>query len=245
MTTADFRTRAEMSESDVLAQVIAGSPDFRAFYEAERPRICSRLVWVQDWSLPVGVDFRVTHFAGDTHYIRLRRLPALSQDAPWIAHELIHVLMDEEGFPTLGTSMRFESLAAALSSMVADLVVEKRLASFGFDVSAQHIRELAESLRQLEPIHSEPTGSLTRLLWAANYAGHLLAAQPFGEPAELSRLRQLISTRFPQVAARAEELIDRVRRVGFDTPEQQSRLFSDIIDIYGLSAILALRPHII
>ncbi len=84
MTTTDFRNRAEMSESDILAGVIAGSVEFRAFYEAERPRICSRLVWVQDPSLPVGIDFRVTHFVGDAHYIRLRRLPALPQDTPWM-----------------------------------------------------------------------------------------------------------------------------------------------------------------
>lgn len=84
MTAADFRTHPVTSEPDVLAEVIAGSVEFRAFYEAERPRICSRLVWVQDPSLPVGIDFRVTHFVGDAHYIRLRRLPALSQDAPWM-----------------------------------------------------------------------------------------------------------------------------------------------------------------
>ena len=84
MTAADFRTRAEMSESDILAGVIAGSREFQRFYVAERPRICSRLVWVQDPSLPVGIDFRVTHIAGDAHHIRLRRVPALPQDTPWM-----------------------------------------------------------------------------------------------------------------------------------------------------------------
>lgn len=240
MAAADFRTYSEASESVVLADVIAGSAEFRAFYEAERQRLASRILWVQDPSLPIGVDFRVTHFAGDLHYIRLRRLPAEPRDAPWIAHELVHVRMDEEGFPTLGTPMRFESLASALSSMVADLVVDKRLARFGFDVSAQHSQELTESLRQLDPICSEPVGALTRLLWAANYASHLLAAEFFGEPAELPQLRQLMQDRFPHVTARAKELVEQVRRVGFDTPAQQTRLLLDIITSSGLSAILTL-----
>jgi hypothetical protein len=65
---------------------------------------------------------------------------------------LEHFVLDAEGFSSIGAVIQYETLASAINSMVADLLVSARLAKFGFNLREDYEREIAEAKRQLERI---------------------------------------------------------------------------------------------
>ena len=94
--------------------------------------------------LPVGINFRTSQI-NDKHFIYLRRIPPITDDALKIAHELQHVLHSDNGMPSLGVKeKKYDFFASAINSSIHDL----------FD--------------------SEPKDELTLLKWSFNYASSKL-----------------------------------------------------------------------
>ena len=125
-------------EAYVVGELLKSSKEFRAFYQERRKRIVEELHWAHDPALPAGIDYRHSSTAsgrGTAHYIRLRRIPALVEDACKVAHELEHAVLAAEGFPATG-SRPPENLSSALNSMLADPIANGRLRTYGFDLRA-------------------------------------------------------------------------------------------------------------
>jgi hypothetical protein len=229
----------------VLYDLLTHSLRFRTYYHAERDTIGSDLLWAQDSTLPEGIDYRRTILSntglGTTaKVIRLRRIPAEAADAMGVAHELQHFVLDREGYPTVGALPAFETLSAALASMIHDPVVNARLRDFGFDLQQSYDTEVQESIRQLTPIPYEPARAVDRLHWVFNYTGKLLDRELLGlVPDDTADAFQAwFSLRYPTIAAEAHNLCSLITTVGYALPEQQLHLFQTIIQRYHLEQVM-------
>jgi len=129
-------------EDFVISELLKSSPEFSAFYSAERRKITKPLNWVRDLSLPVGIDYRSTRLSNGTQVIRLRRVPAILENAMKIAHELQHLVLDYEGFVNTGAMVQYETVSSSLNSMIHDPLVNSRLKVYGFDLRQDYETEL-------------------------------------------------------------------------------------------------------
>jgi len=229
-------------EEFVIGELLQTASEFQRFYREERKKIVGRIYWAQDSTLPKGIDYRNTRIEAGEQIIQvilLRRVPASLEDAFKIAHELEHLVLDTEGFPSTGVfNPCYESLSSALNSMVADLIVDQRLQKYGFDLRADYEAEAAESLRQLERVPRPPAGRLDRTHWIFNYVAKVLYWELLDTREEHCGFQAWFDGKFPDTASRAKKLLARVKRVGYDTPEKQKRLFQEIIRRYKLERIL-------
>src|SRR5262245_14809672 len=130
-------------EEFVIQDVFDSSSEFRAFYEAERSKLEEPVHWVHDPNLPEGIDYRCTRLSEEVRVIRLRRVPAMLQDAARVAQQLEQLVLDSEGFPATGALKACESLSSALNSMIRVPIVYSRLGGYGLDlrhVQAQQVK---------------------------------------------------------------------------------------------------------
>jgi hypothetical protein len=237
-------------EDLVISELLKSSREFQAFYQAERNKITGDVYWAHDQTMPEGIDYRSTRIvrAGKqiAQVIRLRQVPATIKDACKIAHELEHLVLDAEGFqcthplvPDTHPSFRaLELLSSSLNSMLIDPLVDSRLQGYGFDLRGEYEREVEEDIRQLSRFTRPPPGRLERTRWVFNYVDKLLYWEMLDSSGEQSEFQLWFDSRFPHIASRGKKLLARVKRTGYDTPENQSRLFQDIIRRYKLDDVL-------
>jgi len=233
---------ADIPEEFVLTELLERSPEFLAFYQAERPKIPGHLQWAQDSSLPQGIDYRYTCLPG-VKLIRLRRVPAVLADATKIAHELEHAVLDTDGFPSTGYAHgKHEDLSSALTSMLHDPLVNARLRAYGFNLPADYEREVRKSKRSLASHIQSPTHPSDRVRWTINCVGQVLEWRVayHKTSAEQPEFHRWFNTRYPDLAPDTQDLLSLVDALGFDTPEKQAALFTQIITRYNLSPSVVL-----
>ena len=237
-------------EEQVVGGLLQSCPEFRAFYDAERGKVEDPLYWVEDESLRQGIDFRVTRLGSESQMIqviRLRRVFPRLSDAFKIAHEIEHLVLDQEGFPNTYPRVQDESvdyLSSALNSMVHDPIVNSRLRGYGLDPREDYENEKAESRRQLSG-ESAPTARIVRLHWIVNYVADILEWQVAYDSPSLDggEFKRWFDERFSEIADQGRTLLALVVAKGYDTPDKQRNLFAEVIDTYRLERLIAVVPR--
>jgi hypothetical protein len=229
-------------EEFVIQDVFDSSSEFRAFYEAERSKLEEPVHWVHDPDLPEGIDCRCTRLREPVRVIRLRRVPAVLQDAARIAQQLESLVLDSEGFPATGALKTYESLSSALNSMIRVPIVYSRLTAYGFDLRRVHEQQVKGAMEQLGRIPHPPIARSDMALWMFNYVGKLLEWEVVSESSQdlAGEFQQWFDSRFPTVAETGQELFALVKAIGCDTPEKQVILFRKIIARYQLAELIFL-----
>jgi hypothetical protein len=227
-------------EEFVIEDVFDSSPEFRAFYEAERSKLDEPIHWVHDLGLPVGIDFRCTRLGEAVRVIRLRRVPAVVQDAAGIAQQLEHFILDSEGFPATGAPRQYESLSSALNSMIHGPIVYSKLGTYGFNFRELHEQQVKEAINQLGKVRTAPVAHIQTAHWVFNYVGKLLEWELVSTPWDdtVGEFQSWFDPRFPAIAAKGGELFALVKAVGCDTPEKQAILFRKIITRFCLGEVI-------
>jgi hypothetical protein len=227
-------------EQFAVGAPLAESSEFAEFYRIERPKITDEIAWVENTDLPSGVDHRTTTVVGGQRMIQMRRMPADSSDAYAVAHELGHLVMEDEGFPGLAAQRGAEHVAAALNSALHDPVVDQGLRSYGFDPRPKYFLEVSDAKAALERHSRPPDDAAGKLQWLFNYLSKLLdwdAVRTDSDPRR-EAFQSWFERRFPQFRSQSQELYSIVREVGFDTPERMQRLFESIVRRYNLEGSL-------
>lgn len=240
------------SEQFVLKDLLEQSEEFRAYYQGQRQKISRGLYWALDPTLPQGIDYRSSRYLWNgkqIQVIRLRTVPATVEDAFKIAHELEHFVLELDGFPLVSSSPKFENLASALNSMVHDPIVNSRLKKYGFDPRSDYLTEAREDQVQLTSLMRSPDDRIGRLRWMFSYVGKIIdweLVRNSSEKEQKSEFQILFDAKFPIVARRGQKLLRMVKRIGFDTPGKQTKLFEQIIRKYRLKGtLLADRSNVL
>lgn len=232
-------------EQFVIAEALEQSSALRAFYQLERTKIVEDIYWVEDRSLPRGIDFRRTSLAHRTtgaivQVIRMRRVPAVGADAMFIAHEVQHFILDTMGYPSLSTSVQFETLASTLASMLHDPIVDMTLRNYDFDLRAVYQAEVEESMCQLQTIPFAPTKPFERLRWMFNYTSKILDWEMLTDSTsgEENAFQTWFDARYPDIAGDTYDLLAFIHSIGYKQPLQQLHLLHAILQRYHLESLM-------
>ncbi len=241
-------------EQDILHGCLQGSPEFRAWYTAERGKIRGRIYWIRNSPrLPRELRFPARQIYGshqilgeDIHLIILAHLPCSLRHVSTVAHELGHAVLLGEGFPDIGVPAEIElrsGIGSALGAMLHDPLVNRGLKEYGLDVGIFYRKNL-EVASEVQGIPT-PSDPCVQTAWIFNYAGTILDGEITQIPGDdgIEQFRTSFSTSHPRIASEGERLLGMVRRMGYSDPVLLGEVYQYIIPRYHLEGIVRVRDH--
>lgn len=241
-------------EHRVLSFLLGHSERFSRYYMARRPQLNVTLFWAMDTGLPPGIDHYVTCMEGNRAVIRLRRIPPTIDDEFAIAHELQHLLVDEESFPVTAAEEQYEYLSSTLNAVLHDPLANERLRAFGFDLAAHFLDEATRSQTSLTDNNGRPlpgpSNWVQQVHWTMNLLGLMLEHEAAFQTRQPSEFEVWFADCYPAVASEARRLLAMVHQIGYDTPAQCYEAFALLINELGLKEVVyllsrsqCLTPH--
>lgn len=228
-------------ESYALQNLVLNSPEFKSFYESERPKIRRNIIWAHDPEL--GSNIRATYLPKPKeHLLAFMTLPITVDDAFDTAHELQHFICSEEGYPSVSNSALMQTssnLAPALSSSLNDPIANKRLVSFGFDLWAQYDKACISEKSYIER-KDEPVAPTEKLYYTAFYISKALNWDVccLYSPRESNEFLEWYDTKYPNFSKEAKESLALVKKIGYETPEEATAVFTELITQFELDKSL-------
>jgi len=129
-------------ENEVLSNLLSDET-FNRYYSKYRLQISKNILWVNDPKLPEGIDYRKSVHTSGVNIIRLRNIKPNVTESSKIAHEIHHVYLDCLGYPSIKSNdTKYENIAASLSSMLLDLIIEETLYLDGFNIRNDYENEM-------------------------------------------------------------------------------------------------------
>lgn len=243
------KTPLNVYEEDYIVASLLRTSPFDTFYANERANIRANILWTHDPSLPIGVDFRSTFEAdfqtGEIRTImRLRKVPAHRSHSVMIAHELTHLIVDQQGYKGVGfIDQRYENLLSALSSAFLDVLVDSRLLAYKFDLVKAYKEQATSAFTQARNI-SPPTEPLMQLLFQFNTLGLLMEWGLVRDQFDFSdsAIARWLKKNVPFLYAEAEQISVYANKHGFATPDKLYHLFFFLIQRYKMEQICYLPP---
>ena len=233
-TAPSFQT---VSEAFALRTVLTAAKPFRAFYDAERPKITGDVYWTHDLPMPPDVEAQAIRLPSATlQVIYLRHIPAGAQEALAVAHELMHLVLDAERYPFITSTSQHQALAALLNSVAQDSLIDARLREYGFDIAKKVQKEIKTALAGLDRA-GLPLDPLVQMMWVLNYAGQVLecnAVSQDGTGEQLEMFRRWFHSHHPSIAADGDALLAEMHRLDFHTPQGMHAFFAWITQHYRL-----------
>ena len=240
----------EHKEAEVR-QAFEGSERYCAFITEHRS-VVSRIRWVVDPDLPEGIRARSTQLVNVTdgsaiEVIRLARIPPEVEDEYMVVHEVMHHLVNAEGFKGLGVFVRdhspqeraLESIASAITTMLHDPLVHDRLATVGYgeEVANEYDVEVTRERRILDN-KTDPPDPFSRLHWGANYASKALDFRARHRPSDKDEFRRWFRRQFPEAAAVGERLLRIVDSYDVKRPNGVESALARIVHHFKLGHLM-------
>lgn len=223
-------------EQEAISNLLNESPNFRQLYESERRKISKPIYWGEDPTLKDGITGRSSRGQRGYKLMHLARAPAHISEAVDVAHELLHFVLDAEGFPlAISSSPELYNVATVLSSLPSDQLIDQRLIGFGFDVYEKYRLERASTIAQLANRPYPPSARLENLEWKIKYAGHVIDWEHFCKQHEaVDEFQSMFDEKYPEVASAGKELVAIIRENDYETPGNMALLFKRTVLFLGL-----------
>lgn len=237
-----------IKESEILVNLTNDSPEFKLFYKRERNNIKKSIIWVQNSSLPIDEQLAEGHIAR-TYFLSngevvviVRNNPCGINDSSTIAHELAHILLDEEGYPQVGHNPKFagkkqiETLAFYLNNMIQDPLVIEKLQSYGYDLRGEYVKECKEFGEKLKSFKA-PKDDLEQMFFAFLYVQCVLENRLlFGEEkTECSKNIDIIFSKLNYLALKGRKMLKIVDKYGMKDPDSVKTIYEEIINAFDLN----------
>ena len=249
------------AEEDVVHQLIAHSPAFKKYYEAERESI-GEILWIKsskDVELILGFQngqkgkmYHLTGKTGLNKLIVLEQIPPSLNDEFIIAHEMGHILIFNKKFPGISPHLpkNIENdeknerihLASSMTTMIHDPLCNSLLKTYGIsygNMYQDYILDMLKNWRNIE----EPVSNtyLAHIMVFGYVLTNLHDATIISESAYLEKYNKFFDNKFPNIAEEGKYVLDLIEIYGYDTPENLTLLYRDIINSMELNAVCKLQ----
>lgn len=209
------------------------SSHFHSFYKEVEARLGWPIHFERNPHKALG-DFR---FENGIARIRLNadmNMQAMEHNA---AHELLHAVQVQEGWPTtahlteLGDQSGEALVGTELGALVLDLNVEEQLQLASFDKQYSDNRRYINTKKALQNVDVPPLESPRGHIWTLRYA-YLCLTQ---SKTRRVKLRSLYLSKAPDIAKKGEEIITLLNQHGWNNPDQALTSMVAIRQALGLT----------
>jgi len=244
------------SIDDIVKPFISSSNAFNNFYKNEKSNIKDDLYWVksnleieQTLGFRKGQMGKVYRAVGKNEikrFIVLEEIPPSIKNDYLIAHEIMHDIIFNEGFPVVAPrkpnpfsheeySKRIQ-LASALSSMIHDMLCDSRLKKYGFLFDELYEIKIQGVLRSLDQLDCNGTDNLGKLFYVYQYCLTNLqnSLNVSNETNILGRYKQQYAMKYPEITHEGNVLLELINDISYDTPSKLTTLYQEIIKKHKL-----------
>lgn len=210
---------------EILGYVL--SPEVSAFVAQQMAKIKKKFVFRNIKEHPFDSHRSLNGVQeADEHTVTIWINPSGSHLDYTIAHEIMHEVLEVEGFPSTARRKEYANdewtayVGSMLKSIILDVVIDSRLLLYNIiDTSRSDV--VQQKVKQLERDHKlgQPSDYGPRFcLWVLNYLHAEI--DPVLSCREKERLKSLIGRIFPRVKSVGEELVKTVHNTGFKKPDK-------------------------
>ncbi len=197
--------------------------------------------------LPDGVLAAGKKLRAKTWVVIVRNVPADFKEETTIAHELAHIIIDNEGYPLTNVTSDFAHreemtfFLASLNNMIHDPLVIMKLKSHGYDLRREYIQECQEGLKFLQNSYIEPSG-IEEARFIFDYVKDILENKILFEDRNTAckKFLDVFGQRFGSVKIKSEILHKMISDIGIDRPDKVRRIYEIVIEKFGLSKMIFL-----
>lgn len=198
--------------------------------------------------LPEGVLAAGKKLKVKTWAVIVRNVPAVLKEETTVAHELAHIILDDEGYPLTNVTSDFayrEELAlflGLLNNMIHDPLVIMKLKSHGYDLRREYIKECQEGIKFLHNPYVAPSG-IEEAQFIFNYVKNILENKILFDDrnSACKKFLDAYGRRFGSVKNKGEILHKMISDIGIDSPDQVRRIYEMVIEKFGLSKMVFLE----
>jgi len=239
----DYLISCSICEEKLLQGILGSSTEFKNFYETERSKIKSPLIWLQNDKLRQEDQISQGRLANlgelSTGYVAItvHNNPAELSDATTVAHELAHAIIREEGFPFIGPYPECRdssviNLAFSLNNMIHDPLVIIKLLKSGFVLREEYENECLDAIRK-NNIGNKYSG-INSIVFTLFYVQQLLENELLFSDSEnhCTKLIEKIEELYPANIAKGKQIFEFIRSNGFNSPDKVRQIYEKIFDIY-------------
>jgi hypothetical protein len=206
---------------------------FADFYEAEIEPLDATIDWFYNPNLPYKFRARIHVYDDGNAYVELGNISINEDIAFLLAHELAALITAREGYqPLYSTEVECGNVSINLYDMVSSPIRDSILGRYGFDVTREFMVKFSPVLTAS---CFEPSDSMLIHYDACSYAHMVLYWQKVLDNQDTP---PNIDNRFqecrPNTWNEAQNILDLVDEIGYDTWEKATTLFQRIIEYFGL-----------
>lgn len=244
------------SKADIVKPFISSSNSFKNFYKNEKSNIKDDLYWVKS-NLEIerklgfrkgqmGKLYRAIGKNEIKRFIVLEEIPPSIKNDYLIAHEIMHDIILNEGFPGVAPlkpnpfspeehSKRIQ-LASSLTSMIHDMLCDSRLKKYGFFFDELYEIKIQGVLRSLDQLACNRTDNFGKLFYVYQYCLTNLQNSLNVNNKEniLGIYKQQYAMKYPEITHEGNDLLELINDIGYDTPSKLTTLYQEIIKKHKL-----------
>lgn len=246
------------SIDDIVKPFISSSSAFNNFYNNEKGSIKDDLCWVKS-NLEIeqklgfrkgqmGKFYRAVEKNEIKRFIVLEEIPPSIKNDYLIAHETMHDIILNKGFPGVTPrkpnpfshevySKRIQ-LASVLTSMIHDMLCDSRLKKYGFLFDESYEIKIQGVLRSLDQLDCNRTDNLGKLFYVYQYCLTNLqnSLNVNNETNSLGRYKQQYAMKYPEITQKGNVLLELINDIGYDTPSKLTVLYQEIFKKHKLES---------
>jgi hypothetical protein len=213
---------------------LAKDTAFSALYKLERPKIPFPISWRQKNTLPECAGRSEYNLTNSEGTIYLPRIPATKDNAVSAAHELMHFVLDMEGFPFVSSPQLNDPISPAMSDLLTDPVINQRLAPYEFDLKANYECLTGNAMDNLSRVENPPD-RIARIQWVIQTVGLILEYEVITGHTRVGPYQTWFSRRYPNIGKEVAKRVEMIRGMGWNTPKKQVSVLLRLIKLYNLS----------
>jgi hypothetical protein len=214
---------------------------FLKFLKNERVKVKGHIIWGSEEALTSKARcFTVNGETENLYVIKFRKTPIEIKDVFIPAHELQHVLCNEQGFPGIQLNEKFignvayETLASVIANSIADPIVNKKiLKNYDFDFTSYYMEQLNTQIPMIKQFPANELRNEGKIFLISLYVEKMLDWEHV-KTNEGNEFLFTFNNRYPFLINEANNTLDTIKEVGFDTPDKVTYIYNYLIDKYNL-----------
>ena len=240
-----FIPKNQVSEDEILRDVLHTSEIFNKFYKTERTRLKHEILWYFERELASAASFSSTHIDGKRyHIIVVKNMPIDNENVIHVAHEIQHLLCFEEGYPIIllrDKNINNDNILKVpklISDMINDTIVSDRLSKHGFSIRNYYEEGKNYYISTFKDKNKHSISFEAGLLLICTYVKktfewEFVKRSDPNAPSS-NEFVEWMENDYPELIPDARKFLEIIQEIGYDSPEKVHKIFTRILNRSGL-----------
>lgn len=184
----------------------------------------------------------------DKYIIHINKNNSLDEMEYEFVHEFYHCIQKDDGYPNISqTHIKYQKLAAYLTSVVLDLDVINRMNNIGYSYDDSVLDEKIETIIKLIKLSTLDVEACNEIHELFQYNKLCLSIafcrMLYSNQDKINYILQLAKNNAPDIYKTQSIIYNAITKIGYDTPRKTYKVFKTLIRELKLSDYVTISPQ--